>query len=67
MSTTRSIDAEFVHIPPPPTPPRRHAASPLRQGHRDLLGAFGEASLLGMAALAFSWGLAELAFVLLSR
>jgi hypothetical protein len=68
MSTTRILDAEFVHIPPPPTRARpvRNTAGLRRAGHA-VLGALGEASLVGMAALAFAWGAAELAFVLLSR
>ena len=67
MSTTRTFDAEFVHIPPPP-----HRARAVRNtaGSRlgdALMGALGEASLIGMATLGFAWGAAELAFILLSR
>lgn len=65
MSRTRTADHAFVHIPPPPARPARlHADRPAATA---LLEALREASLAGMAALGFAWGLAELAFVLLNR
>lgn len=65
MSRTRTADHPFVHIPPPPCRPARpHADRPAAAA---LLDALREASLAGMAALGFAWGLAELAFVLLNR
>lgn len=66
MSRTRTADHAFVHIPPPPARPARlHADRPATAAA--LLAALREASLAGMAALGFAWGLAELAFVLLNR
>ncbi len=67
MSNARIIDAEFVHIPPPPRqarPVRNRAARGLWSS---LTGTLAEASMAGMATLCFAWGAAELAFVLLSR
>jgi hypothetical protein len=60
MSRTRTADPSLL-IPPPP---RKAAARrrPLRQTIRDALT---EASVVGMLALAASWGLAELALLLL--
>lgn len=66
MSRTRSADHPFVHIPPPPARPARlHPDRPAAAAA--LLEALREASLAGMAALGFAWGLAELAFLLLNR
>lgn len=67
MSTTRTFDAEFVHIPPPPQRARPVRNTAGRRLGTALTAALGEASLVGMATLAFAWGAAELAFVLLSR
>lgn len=67
MNTARIIDAEFVHIPPPPRqarPVRNRAAQGLWSA---LSGALAEASVAGMATLGFAWAAAELAFVLLNR
>ncbi len=67
MNNARILDAEFVHIPPPPRqarPVRNRATHGLGAA---LSGALAEASLVGMATLCFAWGAAELAFVLLSR
>lgn len=65
MSRTRTADHAFVHIPPPPARPARlHAGRPSGAALSDALR---EASLAGMAALGFAWGMAELAFILLSR
>jgi hypothetical protein len=67
MNNARIMDAEFVHIPPPPRqarPVRNRAAQ--RRGAA-LLAALAEASLVGIATLCFAWGAAELAFVLMNR
>lgn len=67
MSTTRTFDAEFVHIPPPPSQARPVRNTAARRAHEALLGALSEASLVGIATLGFAWGAAELLFVLFSR
>ena len=67
MRPTRITDAEFIHIPPPPARPCRPPLPSLRRAGQTLLGALGEASLVGMATLGFAWGAAELAFVLFSH
>ena len=67
MSNARIIDAEFVHIPPPPGQARRVRNRAGRGVGAALAGALAEASLAGMATLGFAWGAAELAFVLFSR
>jgi hypothetical protein len=73
MSTARTasrVDPTLSIPPPPPrvvyrpgSPRRRPEATLLRS--RRLLDALREASLVGMAALALFWGLAELALLLL--
>jgi hypothetical protein len=53
------------HIPPRPVRLGRSARRPGKA--RALLDIVREASVTGIATLAFCWGLAELAFVLTSR
>jgi hypothetical protein len=67
MSNARIIDAEFVHIPPRPDQ-ARPVRNAMERGVWDALTRhLAEASLAGIATLAFAWGVAELAFVLLNR
>ena len=62
------FDAPAAHIPPPPAHARRPSLRrAARSAGQDLLAMLGEASLAGIATLAFAWGLGELAFILLSR